>query len=297
MDKTNATSLIMVVDGGGSTCRARLVDHDGNALGAAKGGAANAISDPESARRTIIATVRATYADAGLDPNRARDDLLFVALAGIPERTGFTALLSADMPFARIELTSDLAAGVQAALHDADGVVVNVGTGSYFVAQRGGRLRRVGGRGFLISDECSGAWLGQRLLRDVVRAHDRLIAATPLTDQALAECGGGIDDVVAFAKRASPRDFAGFAPMIVAARAQADPVAERLFARAVNEMCAILDALDAVALGRIVLIGGLAATYRALLPEPWHGLCRDPLGDTLDGAVRLAQRAAMGETA
>ncbi|GKY87372.1 BadF/BadG/BcrA/BcrD ATPase family protein [Sinisalibacter aestuarii] len=292
MDKTNATGLIMVIDGGGSTCRARLVAPDGTILGAATGGAANPTTDAVAARRTIVDTLRAAYADAGRDSALATGDLLYLALAGTPEREHFLAPLRDELPFARIVLSSDLAAGVQAALGDGDGVVVNVGTGSYFVSRRAGELWRIGGRGMIVSDECSGAWLGLNLLRDTVHAHDRLIEPSPLTDRVLEECGGDIDALVIFARHASPRDFAAFAPMLLTADNAGDPIARGLMARALGEMTRILDRHDATGLGRIVLIGGLADAYRARLPAPYRALCRDPLGDTLSGAIELARREA-----
>lgn len=295
MNETNTNGLIMVIDGGGSTCRARLVAADGTTFGAATGGAANPTSDPVAAHRAIVETARAAYADAGLDIARAPRDRLFLALAGISGRESFAGTLAADLSFARIGLTTDLEAGVEAALGPGDGVVVNIGTGSYFVARRGGQIRRIGGRGLVLSDECSGGWLGLNLLREVVRAADGRIATTPLTAQAMAHCGGRIEEVVAFARRGSPRDFAALTPMIVAARENGDPVAEDLFARGIAEMTTILEALDARALGRIVLVGGLAAIWRARLPDEWRALCHEPSGDTLDGAVALALRAMTGK--
>lgn len=295
MGRADFDKLIMVKDGGGSTCRARLVDRDGVALGSATGGAANLTSDFELALQNIIETAAAGYRDAGLEPAQAASDGVFLALAGDAQPGRVAKTLRAGLAFADISLTSDLDAGVSGALGGGDGVVVNVGTGSYFVAQRGGTRRRVGGYGHLLSDEGSGAWLGLGLLREVVRCHDGRESPSRLTEDTLALCGGTVAGVVAFARQSTPRDLAALAPRIVAAERSADPVARRLITQALDEICANLDAIGAVNLGRIVFIGGLAGVYRRLLPEPYRGLCRDPEGSTLDGAVQLALRAFCGK--
>ncbi|MGJ8583398.1 MAG: BadF/BadG/BcrA/BcrD ATPase family protein [Marinosulfonomonas sp.] len=289
MKETCSDGLIMVIDGGGSTCRARLVQPDGVVVGHAVGGPANAASAPILAHANIVETIKTTYENAGL--RQKPQDHLFLALAGVSAAGGFLDGLQDAVSFSSATLVSDLDAGVCAALGPQDGVAVNVGTGSYFVAQKAGKQRRIGGRGYLISDECSGAWLGLNLLRELVKVHDGLATASPLTKDALSRCGGSIGSVSEFSFKARPQDFAAFAPLIVNALRDGDTVAKNLFDRAVNEMCRNLEALDACALGRLVLVGGLAETYQPLLPTKYQNICALPYGDTLDGAVVLALQA------
>jgi glucosamine kinase len=53
-----------------------------------------------------------------------------------------------------------------------DGGIVIIGTGSAGLALVEGRVVKVGGYGFPISDEASGADLGLQALRMALRAHD-----------------------------------------------------------------------------------------------------------------------------
>ncbi len=62
-----------------------------------------------------------------------------------------------------------------------DGGIVIVGTGSVGFAVVGGREVRVGGYGFPISDEGSGADLGLHAIRLALRAHDERARGTSLT--------------------------------------------------------------------------------------------------------------------
>src|SRR5665811_875011 len=62
-----------------------------------------------------------------------------------------------------------------------DGGIVIVGTGSVGFALVGGREIRVGGYGFPISDEGSGADLGLHTIRLALRAYDERAVGTSLT--------------------------------------------------------------------------------------------------------------------
>src|SRR5436190_1059620 len=64
-----------------------------------------------------------------------------------------------------------------------DGGVVLVGTGSVALAIVNGREIRIGGYGFPISDEGSGAALGLAALRLALKAHDGRIPGTRLTSE------------------------------------------------------------------------------------------------------------------
>jgi glucosamine kinase len=281
--------LIIAVDGGGTGCRARIEDCAGRVLGAASGGPANLTTDPDGALAAISAVVRAAYEAANLPVARAASDVACYALAGT-EGGVDEAALNAAPGFARLRIVSDLDATVEGALGREDGLVAGLGTGSFFVVQRGGARQRAGGWGFALSDECSGAMLGRATLRRAVAARDGLDTGSDFTDAVLA----GFDDMramIAFAKAATPQDYARYARDLVAAAEAGDPVAGEIFGAAVAQLCAILDRLGVQDLGALCLVGGLGPVYRRHLPAALTALCVDPKGTTLDGAAALARRA------
>jgi glucosamine kinase len=89
---------------------------------------------------------------------------------------------------------------------------------------RGGQFREIGGKGLVLGDEASGAWLGRRgaSSRGLDRARgsdgfddavDGFRQMTPLLAQMLDENAARPDGVVAFANRAAPADLCrAFAP-------------------------------------------------------------------------------------
>lgn len=285
--QSESAPLIIAIDGGGTSCRAKLLRPDGQVLAEAHAGPANVASDFETSCTNIVAASAILFANAEIGAERLHESAAYLALAGASDPKAEPRLRAA-LDFARLDLISDIEATVLGALAGEDGVVAGIGTGSFFCARREGRLRRVGGRGFQLSDECSGAWLGRELLRETARAHDGLRPHSPLSRAIMARFGDDINELVAFSLRASPQDYGRFAPELVAAREAGDEIAGAIFARALDELARSLDVLEGDAPGRLCLVGGLGATYEALLPERFRARIAPARGSALDGIVAFA---------
>ncbi len=285
--------FIIAVDGGGTGCRVRLADRAGRGIATARGGPANVNTDFAAARENILEAVAAAYAAAGLDAARRGRDVAWLGLAG----AGFEDLarrMEGALGFAAARVTTDSETTVEGALGGAEGTVALIGTGSFFVRRKDGRDRHVGGWGYHLGDECSGAWLGRELLRAVLLAHDGLIGHSALTKAVFARHGEDPGALVRHAQAASPGEIARLAPEIVQAHAAGDPVAGEIMARGLALLCARLEALGAQEGGALYMLGGLGPVYQALLPPHYRRLCRAPAGDALSGALALARRHLLG---
>ena len=282
-------ALHVVVDGGGSTTRARIVDRRGNRLASVTTGPANPTNNSEVALGSVEDAVRLAYEEAGLAGRDRRADSVCLALAGVEAFDGIDRLRR-RLEFAHVSIHSDIDATVVGALGSADGIVAGVGTGSFFVSRVNGSSRRVGGHGFQISDECSGAWLGRELLRWVVKADDGMCRRTPLVDTTLGRFGNSVKDLVVFSLTADPGEFGRMAPLVTNAAEAGDPLAVRILDSAVDELCQILNVLDAASVGLICITGGLGPIYRPLLPGEFGKFLADPVGDAMDGALHLLIR-------
>lgn len=277
-------ALFLGIDGGGTGCRAAVADGSGRVIGTAIGGPANIASDPNGAAENILAVTRAALADAVGPANVAQNlphltAALGLAGANIPE---YVARLAARLPFkARVE--TDAMTAVKGALNDTDGVVAALGTGSVFASQRGGKLRHIGGWGFVLGDEGSGAWLGRALLARALRAADGFVPMTPLLQDIIDEMGGR-NGIVAFGFTARPADFAAFAPRITTAN---DPAARALLALAEAEIGSAIALLQGDAPVPLVFLGGLGETFAPRFAR-WN--IQPPLGNGLDGALWLARQ-------
>ena len=96
----------------------------------------------------------------------------------------------AGLPFAVTRIESDAFVALKGALGDDDGITAALGTGSVFGAQRGGKVRMIGGWGFRLGDQGSGAWMGRALFEAALLAHDGLNDLAPILRAVLAEHGG-----------------------------------------------------------------------------------------------------------
>lgn len=272
--------LFLGIDGGGSGCRAAVADGGGRILGQGSAGPANINTDLDGAAASIMEATRAALPD-GANPAE------LTAVLGLAGGTMGAAAegLAARLPFRRLGIVNDAVTMARGALGHQDGIVAAMGTGSVFAVQRGGALRQVGGRGFLMGDEGSGAVLGRSLLAQAMRAADGFRPMTPLLAAVLDEFGG-IEGIIAFGNRARPADFARLAPRIVAGD---DPAAATLFDAAVAELRTQIETLQEGTPLPVVFTGGLGPAYAARLQSFPQ---RTAAGTGVDGALALARELA-----
>ncbi|WP_374301018.1 BadF/BadG/BcrA/BcrD ATPase family protein [Paracoccus sp. (in: a-proteobacteria)] len=274
-------AFFLGIDGGGTGCRAALADADGRIVGQGQGGPANINTDVEGAAVSILQATAEAVEGTGADP---RDLIATLGLAG-GTMAAATERLSLLLPFARVQIVNDGVTAARGALGMQDGILAAMGTGSVFAVQRGGALRQVGGRGFLMGDEGSGAVLGRALLSLAMRAEDGFAPMTPLLQDLLGELGG-VEGIIRFGNTARPADFARLAPRIVAG---GDPAARQVFDAALAEVRHILTVLQGDAALPVVFVGGLGPAYAARLTD-WPQ--RPALGSGVDGALLMARQMA-----
>lgn len=271
--------LILGLDGGGTGCRAALAAPDGTVIARAEGGPANIATDFDAARASILSTLIEAMGHVGATPPEI---CVGLGLAGA-NMAGVSEQLAISLPFPRLRIETDAVTAALGALDGVDGIVAAIGTGSVFAVVEGARVRQIGGWGLILGDEGSGAALGRAILSHALRAHDGHQAMTPLLSRLLAEHGGP-GGVVAFARSASPADFAALVPQILSTD---DPAARALLADATCEVAAFIDLLQQARALPVVFTGGLGPTYRARLSGRWA--VQDAVGTALDGALILAR--------
>jgi len=274
-------AVFLGIDGGGSGCRAAVADAMGHVLGRGAAGPANIATDPAGAAAAIrVAAEAAVQAAGGMVPSGVALGLAGANAAGAVDR------LRPLLPWAGARIVTDAEAAARGALGPSDGIVAALGTGSVFVAQRGGVLHQVGGWGLAISDEGSGAWIGRALLARAVMAGDGRIAPGPAL-AALLDRYGGAAGIAAFAAGARPADFAALAPR---AFDTDDPEARAVLDEAETRIAAAIDHLQAGDRLPVVFLGGLGPRFAARPGHRWP--VRTALGTALDGALALARESS-----
>ena len=274
------------IDGGGTSCRAACADAEGTVLGEGRSGAANIFTDADGAVRHIAEAAARACQASGLEVSVLSDSFAVLGLAGA--NLGATvAGVRTRLPFADCSIETDARIAAHGALGDSDGAVAILGTGSVFARKRGGTVQTVGGWGFVVGDQGSGATLGRSLLSEALLAYDGVRPGSGVTARVLSEFDGDPESMSAFAKTAMPGDFARFAPWIFETADNGDAVAGRILAVAAAEVDeSIRVVLDGPK--RLCLLGGLGRLYEKWLCEEHRRCVVPPAGDALAGATRLA---------
>jgi len=157
------------VDGGGTGCRARIEDAEGTVLGQGLSGPATTRLGIDAAWASIAKVFGAAIEETGFGPAETARIRAGIGLAGIGRKGALEALRAIAHPFASIDFVSDGVGACLGAHSGQDGAIVIAGTGSIGLGFAEGRDLRVGGYGFPISDEGSGADLGRGLVVGGVR--------------------------------------------------------------------------------------------------------------------------------
>ncbi len=281
--------LAIGIDGGGTNCRAAVIDGTGQVLGIGRAGAANILSDMENSLIHIVVSARQALVDAKLDPELLQKLPVVIGTAGA-NVGDYGKRVEGALPFATTRVVTDATTALQGALGDADGIIGAFGTGSVYNARREGRIWGIGGWGFVIGDQASGARLGRDLLERALLAHDGVTAGSALTASIMDEYGNDPERIVEFAHASKPKDFARYAPIIFEYAETGDMVAIDIIKVATKAISESLDALLWPECPSICLLGGLAHAYRPWLHERHKAILAEPKGDVLRGAVELATK-------
>lgn len=265
------------LDGGGTGCRATLVDAEGRVLGQGVAGPANIMSDAAGATAAIL--------EASQQALRGRPAAEVTACLGIAGAriSGAVGWLPQKLPFGRCKVLGDGEIAVAGALGRRDGIVAALGTGSVFTRQQAGELSSIGGWGPVLGDEGGGAWMGRQLLARVLRAVDGLEPRTPLVERMLDSLGGP-QRIVVFARDAVGADFAAQVPAIL--QAGDDPLARTILAEAQGHIEAGIARLQTEPALPVILAGRLGQVFAPRLTR-WVQIA--PQGSALDGALLLAR--------
>ncbi|MET0210130.1 MAG: BadF/BadG/BcrA/BcrD ATPase family protein, partial [Burkholderiaceae bacterium] len=231
------------VDGGGTATRVVVVRADHQPVGSARGGASALSRGVEPAWQHVQQAVRSVFADAGLAFEPARC-AIGLGIAGANSPSWLRAFYSAAPAYGRVRIDTDGFAMLLGAHGGEAGAIVAAGTGAVGESLlRDGSRRFVGGWGFPVGDEGSGAWLGLHAMRAAQHAHDGRATAGALAKAVWERVGGSADDLLEWSMNAGAASLAELAPLVFDTQAQ-DAHARRLIEGAVQSLIALARALD-----------------------------------------------------
>ena len=286
--------LFLGVDGGATSCRARLCNLDGDLLGEGRSGSANIHSDSVGSLHSIHAACESAFKASGLNPLNTYQTHAGFGLAGggvnFAREHARTRLAS----FASVTLDTDAYIAWLGAHEGMDGAIVILGTGSCGLAVVEGRRIAVGGWGPEVSDEAGGQWVGREALRRALWAYDGRAEKTQLAKEILDHFAFDPSRLVAFAAKATPAEYAKFAPLVLNHACAGDPLAVTLVEEAAEAAARIIERLVDVGATAIVLLGGLATPLTPWLPRDAQDYLCQAKSDPLGGAILMARRSFFG---
>lgn len=284
-----ATALFFLgVDGGATQCRARLRDASGRRLGQGFGPAANIYVDFAAGIRAVVGSVEQAIAEAALEGAGRERFALGLGLAGLSSAEDAARVATALPGFARVEAVNDAVAACVGANGLGDGGLIIAGTGSAGIARVGGVSKIIGGRGFWLGDDGSGARMGEAALRATLRALDGLEPIGDFTRALATHFHADPAQMSRWAATAKPSDYGAFAREIFAAARAGDPCARKIVGEAAQAIAALARALVALGAESIAFVGGVAEPLRPYLPADVAPRLAAPRNDAVDGAILLA---------
>ena len=213
-----------------------------------------------------------------------------LGLAGAGLRSACEQLRAGLTSFASTIVSTDAYTAWLGAHRGANGGIVILGTGSCGLAIIDGKRIHVGGYGAEISDEAGGQRMGREALRRSLWSFDGRAERTKLSELILDRFRRDPSKMVSFAAKATPAQYAEFAPLIFEYASSDDPLAIELVQEAADAAARIIDTLIAGGASAVSLIGGLAEPLHPWLAPRLHSCLTAPQSDPLDGAILMAEQ-------
>jgi glucosamine kinase len=282
------------VDGGGTGCRARIEDEAGTVIGQGLSGPATTRLGIDEAWASVSRAFGAAIEEAGFGSADIARIRAGIGLAGIGRKGALEALMAIAHPFASIDFVSDGVGACLGAHSGQDGAIVIAGTGSIGLGFVDGRDLRVGGYGFPISDEGSGAALGLKVVQLALRAHDGRHERTALLSEVMQRFKDDPMEAVAWMDRATATDYAALAPMVIRHADQGDAAGRRIVQNAAEQVDTFVRVLFDKGAPRVTLLGGLSSPLEPWLSPDVRRRLKPADGDAVSGAIILAKKSLAG---
>lgn len=291
--------LYCCVDGGASNTRIALYDAAGRRLGLTVAGPTSLTVRGTDAWSEILGALDNLSQAVSLEDAYLGDTHFGIGLAGANNTAQRQRFMAAAPPVAGLRVSTDAYIAALAAHGGAPGAVIIVGTGSVgYRIEAAGRCRLVGGWGFPVGDEGSGAWIGRVAVGQAAQVLDTRYRGriTEMHRSIIERCGRTRDELLDWLLGATPARYAEIAPLVVECAGRGDAAALEIATTAGREIDALAGALDPGRRIPLALVGGLADPLRPFLPDRLAGWIREPVEEALGGALMLARGGAPDET-
>ncbi|MCW8833288.1 MAG: ATPase [Colwellia sp.] len=282
--------LFLGIDGGGSKCKAIVMDENNDILGTGISGPGNPLHGFEQATHSITESAKLALKDAGLENIALHELIAGVGLAGVNLPALYDEMSAWQHPFKQMFLAHDLLIACLGAHHSHSGAVIISGTGSCGFSCIDEQEVLLGGHGFPHGDKGSGAWFGLQATKQVLLSLDGMVAPTIMNDILLAKLG--CTDTTAIVEAIAGKKatfYAQLANLVFDAAEQGDNVALSIVKEGAEYINSLARSLLVKKPARISMLGGLTPRLKSWLDEDIQAQLSEPLSPPEVGAVYFAR--------
>ncbi|WP_299075289.1 BadF/BadG/BcrA/BcrD ATPase family protein [uncultured Paraglaciecola sp.] len=279
------------VDGGGTKCKARVESADGQVIGEGLSGPANPVQGLQPALDSILDASQQAIANAGL----AADSIALchgvLGLAGVNLPFYRQQVQQWAHPFASCHVTTDLYIASMGAHNGQDGAIIIAGTGFNAGMIKQQQYMGIGGHGFILGDNGSGARIGVEAIRSTLEYLDGIRQESPLLLDIMAKLKAkNANAIVEQAIDQSPGYYAQFAPLVFEHAKGNDPAALQIITAVAHFISRIVKRLQQDEPARCAMIGGIAEPLYPWLDKQTQSYLSQPLYGPEMGAVIHARQ-------
>lgn len=266
--KVDKNTLFVGIDGGGTKCKAVIVDGENNILGVGVAGPANPLYSFEQTTTSITQSVQIALQEAKLKGSIISSLVAGIGLAGVNLPSLMTQMQQWFHPFKQMSLTTDLNIACIGA-HDGNaGAIFISGTGSCGYSSAAEKQLMIGGYGFPYGDQGSGAWVGQQVVTKVICSLDGMLINSIMNSKLLKHlhCNNSLD-IVEKVNRKSASFFAELAYIAFDSATIDDRLALTIINEGAQYLTSIADKLWLKEPNRLSFIGGLSPSFTPYLAQ------------------------------
>jgi len=286
----NNNQLFLGIDGGGSKCKAIIMNKNDEILGTGISGPGNPLHGFEQATNSITESAKLALADAGLTHIELNELRAGVGLAGVNLPVLFDQMAAWQHPFKAMYLATDLLVACLGAHQGSDGAVVITGTGSCGFSCIDEEQFIIGAHGFPHGDKGSGAWFGLQAAKQVLLSIDGLVDSSSMNEVLLKKlaCHDDTDLVEKIAGKKATY-YAQLANLVFDAAEQGDVVALAIVKEGAEYINSMARTLMAKKPKRLSMIGGLTPRLKPWLGKEIQAQLSEPLSPPEVGSVLFAR--------
>ena len=288
----NNKALFLGIDGGGSKCKAIVMNENDEILGTGISGPGNPLHGFEQATNSITESAKRALKDAGLEQIELSDLNVGIGLAGVNLPVLFDQMKAWQHPFKQMFLAHDLFIACLGAHHSNDGAVIISGTGSCGFSSIDEQELIIGGHGFPHGDKGSGAWFGLQATKQVLLSLDGLVEPSIINKVLLNKLA--CSDATALVEAITGKKatfYAQLANLVFDAAEQDDQVALAIVEEGAEYINNIARALLTRKPPRLSILGGLTPRLKPWLDKGLQMQLSEPLSPPEVGAVLFARQA------